>query len=166
MPMHRAWVKFNTRTQMMKGLFNYETAYRVYTQRCLEEFVGDNIQYAEVRPNFMKANQVWKDDGSTKLDNRQIMELIIEEYGKFEAGLKRHNDTHPPEERKYFGGLKVIYCTPRSFPRELVKGALKECLEFKKKWPRWIAGMFCSIYHYQISLVQTRVQTNSNRDNP
>ena len=27
----------------MKGLFNYETAYRVYTRLCLDDFVKDNI---------------------------------------------------------------------------------------------------------------------------
>lgn len=43
---------------MMKGLFNYEHAYRRYTQKLLAEFVKENIQYAEIRPNFMMTNQV------------------------------------------------------------------------------------------------------------
>lgn len=42
---------------MMKGLFNYEHAYRRYTQLLLAEFVKENIQYAEIRPNFMNTNQ-------------------------------------------------------------------------------------------------------------
>ena len=33
----RAWEKFNGRTRMMKGLFNYETAYRAYTQKLLKD---------------------------------------------------------------------------------------------------------------------------------
>lgn len=32
-----AWEKFNGRTRMMKGLFNYETAYRTYTRKLLED---------------------------------------------------------------------------------------------------------------------------------
>ncbi len=114
---------------MMKGLFNYETAYRQYTHLCLQEFVEDNIQYAEIRPNFMKTNQLWTDDGTRQIDNVGIMDIIIEEYNKFQA-----------RTMGYFGGLKVIYCTPRSFSNEMVKYSLNECLEFKKVWPEWIAG--------------------------
>lgn len=124
-----AWDGFNARTQMMKGLFNYEMAYRTYTRRCLEDFVADNIQYAEIRPNFMDTNQVWTDDGSGKIDNVGIMQMIMDEYEKFQA-----------ESTGYFGGLKVIYCCPRSWPNDKVARGLAECLAFKKRWPRWIAG--------------------------
>lgn len=127
---HSAWEKFNGRTQMMKGLFNYVTAYRQYTQLCLVEFVDDNIQYAEIRPNFMSTNQVWLDDGSAQLDNKGIMNLIMEEYHKFQTSHKK----------KVLKGLKIIYCTPRSFDPIQVEASLNECLEFKKLWPEWIAG--------------------------
>ncbi|KAK1825724.1 adenosine deaminase 2 [Podospora conica] len=125
-----AWEKFNGRTQMMKGLFNYETAYRRYTKLCLQEFVDDNIQYAEIRPNFMSTNQVWKDDGSGKFDNEGIVEIITSAYDKFQR-------TH---KFKVLKGLKIIYCTPRSFTTTAVGDALEECFQFKKKWPDWIAG--------------------------
>lgn len=128
-----AWQEFNARTQMMKGLFNYETAYRTYTRRCLEDFVADNIQYAEIRPNFMDTNQVWKDDGSAKMDNVEIMQMIIEEYEKFQAEARGRPGS-------YFGGMKIIYCCPRSYPKDKVAHGLKQCLEFKKRWPQWIAG--------------------------
>lgn len=117
---------------MMKGLFNYETAYRTYTQKCLEDFVRDNIQYAEIRPNFMMSNQLYHDDGTGPIDNQGIMAIIIEEVTKFQADMVRQG--------KFFGGLKVIYCTPRSMPPEEVQASLVECMEFKKKWPQWIAG--------------------------
>lgn len=116
----------------MKGLFNYETAYRKYTRLCLEDFVKDNIIYAEIRPNFMRNNQLYHDDGTGPIDNRGIMNIIIEEVERFQVDITRQG--------KFFGGLKVIYCTPRSFPNESVKIALDECLEFKKRWPQWIAG--------------------------
>ncbi|KAK3292643.1 uncharacterized protein B0H64DRAFT_377148 [Chaetomium fimeti] len=127
-----AWEKFNARTQMMKGLFNYKTAYRRYTRQCLEEFVDDKIQYAEIRPNFMSSNQVWEDDGSCRVDNVGIMDLIIDEY---EAFQKDHN-------RQTLKGLKVIYCTPRSFSEEQVGEALTQCFQFKMddKFSKYIAG--------------------------
>ncbi|KAH8745360.1 hypothetical protein F5883DRAFT_510915 [Diaporthe sp. PMI_573] len=127
-----AWQEFNARTQMMKGLFNYETAYRKYTRKCLEDFVSDNIQYAEIRPNFMDTNQVWTDDGKGKIDNIGIMEMIIQEVELFRRENK-DSDT-------CFVGLKVIYCCPRSYPTEKVASGLAECLRFKKRWPSWIAG--------------------------
>lgn len=116
----------------MKGLFNYETAYRKYTRLCLEDFMADNIQYAEIRPNFMTSNQLYHDDGTGPIDNWGIMKIIIDEVERFQADMARRH--------KVFGGLKVIYCTPRSFPPREVKAALAECLEFKKVWPQWIAG--------------------------
>ncbi|KAM0276495.1 hypothetical protein ACHAQH_006684 [Verticillium albo-atrum] len=124
-----AWSKFNGRTRMMKGLFNYETAYRRYTTLLLEDFVRDNIQYAEIRPNFMTTNQVWLDDGSRQVENKEIMKMIIEEYENFQK-----------QNHGYFGGMKIIYCTPRSFTNEQVKFALNECFDFKGRWPEWIAG--------------------------
>lgn len=129
-----AWDKFGVRTRMMKGLFNYEKAYRSYTRLCLEHFIDDNIQYAEIRPNFMKTNQVYSNDGKRLFENEYIMEIIIDEYKKF----KKEYESKRPDA--YFAGLKVIYCTPRSFSRELLKHALDECIRFKKKWPQWIAG--------------------------
>lgn len=119
----------------MKGLFNYETAYRRYTRLLLEDFVADNIQYAEIRPNFMQTNQVWTDDGH-RIDNVGIMNIIMEEYGKFQAS----------EQGPKFRGLKVIYCAPRSFDDENVIKSLDECIEFKKRWPDWIAGEQSSLY--------------------
>lgn len=176
----RIWEKFNGRTRMMKGLFNYETAFREYTRDCLVEFVKENVQYAEIRPNFMKSNQIWTDDGKTKIDNEGTLRIIIHEYEQFmkENGVMRSNgqivENRPqyqlgkggyaasntpdrstlqkkmpipndhgqekPPQRPIFSGLKVIYCTPRIFPREEVREMLAECLEFKKKWPEYIAG--------------------------
>ncbi|KAH6609902.1 hypothetical protein Trco_003248, partial [Trichoderma cornu-damae] len=127
-----AWEKFNGRTRMMKGLFNYETAYRAYTHRCLQDFVRDNIQYAEIRPNFMTSNQLYHDDGTGPINNEGIMAIIVEEVQRFQRDVAARGE--------FFGGLKVIYCTPRSMPRAQVQAALAECMEFKKKWPRWIAG--------------------------
>ncbi|AEO59357.1 hypothetical protein MYCTH_2119593 [Thermothelomyces thermophilus ATCC 42464] len=115
---------------MMKGLFNYQTAFVRYTQACLEEFARDNIQYAEIRLDFMPNNQLWDDEGKDQMSNERMMELIIEGYNAFQL---RH-------QRKVFKGLKVIYCTPRSFDKPKIVFALNQCIEFKKKFPEFIAG--------------------------
>lgn len=133
-----AWQAFSARTQMLKGLFNYETAFRTYTRAMLADFVADNIQYAEIRPNFMDTNQVWTDDGRGRIGNAGIVEMIIDEYEKFQAA----GEGEKGEGEGRFGGMKIIYCCPRSWSNDKVAGALKECLEFKQRWPQWIAGEF------------------------
>ncbi|KAI0112541.1 hypothetical protein GGR51DRAFT_507423 [Nemania sp. FL0031] len=140
----KAWRAFNGRTKMMKGLFNYETAFRRYTRKCLEEFVKDNVQYAEIRPNFMQTNQILYDDAQSKIDNFGTMQLIIEEYEKFMKDIGDMGDDgkiiDDKNHRPTFSGMKVIYCTPRSFNRDAVRKALDECVVMKKKWPDYIAG--------------------------
>jgi adenosine deaminase len=183
-----AWEKFNGRTRMMKGLFNYKAAYQKYTRKCLIEFMKENILYAEIRPNFMNSNQVFTDDGVGRLDNSHIMELIINEYKKFQNDLEAERRRRRREEREegpekwqktsgtgpstrsataqqrreeaqaatqvsldnadlregpcYFGGLKIIYCTPRSFDPERVRKALEQCGEFwdREDFKPYLAG--------------------------
>ncbi|KAI0136787.1 hypothetical protein BJ170DRAFT_30606 [Xylariales sp. AK1849] len=124
-----AWELFDAHTHMMKGLFNYHTAYRTYTQACLQEFVDENIQYAEIRVNSMQSSQVWLDDGSRQLENRETVELIIDEYQAFSA-----------KSASAFKCVKLIYCTPRSSDLEDVKIMLDECLNFKSDFPDYIGG--------------------------
>ena len=115
---------------MMKGLFNYETAFRTYIRLLLDDFSRDNIQHAEIRPNFMKTNQLRTDDGTHTIDNIGMMEIIVSITSEFLASN--------PKSR--FCSLKVIYCTPRIFAPELVAHALDECIAFAQRWPAYIAG--------------------------
>jgi len=127
----------------MKGLFNYESAFRRYTRECLEEFVKDNVQYAEIRPNFMPNNQIYDDEGKTQIDNFGTMRCIIEEYEKFMediGDMEEGKIKDDPQHRPTFGGMKVIYCTPRSFSKTQVRDALNQCIEMKQEWPDYVAG--------------------------
>jgi adenosine deaminase CECR1 len=142
---------------MMKGLFNYETAYRSYTRKLLSDFADDNIQYAEVRPNFMQNNQVLPDDGrGAPRNNFAIMDMIIEAFEEFQLETKG----------KKLHGLKVIYCTPRSFDEDKVAACLKECLAMKRheKYGRFIAGMLIrSHLPTNSQLTTTRVRSRGRR---
>jgi len=116
----------------MKGLFAYESAFRSYTRACIEDFVADNIQYAEIRPNFMSTNSLKTDDGSKTMGNEDILRIIDEELKNTKVKLAR--------EGKYFGGMKVIYCTPRSFKKPQIQAALDECIQLKQKYAHLICG--------------------------
>jgi adenosine deaminase CECR1 len=126
------WEKFNHRTQMMKGLFAYESAFRRYTRECIKDFVRDNIQYAEIRPNFMSTNSLKTDDGEGSIGNDGIMAIIQEELRETMKEIRANGD--------YFGGMKVIYCTPRSFQQEQIVVALAECLALKEKYENLLCG--------------------------
>ena len=117
---------------MMKGLFAYESAFRNYTQACINDFVKDNIQYAEIRPNFMSTNSLKTDDGKGSIGNEGIMKIIDEELQIAMEQISKKGD--------YFGGMKVIYCTPRSFRKEQIEVALDECIALKKKYNELICG--------------------------
>ncbi len=117
---------------MMKGLFAYESAFRNYTQACIRDFVQDNIQYAEIRPNFMSTNSLKTDDGRGSIGNEGILAIIDEELQNTMEQLRK--------EGKYFGGMKVIYCTPRSFQRKQIEVSLDECIDLKLKYKHLICG--------------------------
>lgn len=69
------------------------------------------------------------------MDNWGIMKIIIDEYTQHQ---KRRKESNKP----LFGGLKVIYCTPRVFEKDQIQWALDECFAMKKdsKYEKYIAG--------------------------
>ena len=79
------------------------------------------------------------------------MKLIKQEFMQFQEDT---NNT--------FGGLKIIYCTPRSFDNEQIRESLDECLRFKKEWPELIAGKFC-ITNLEIKICLTPFRLRSRR---
>ncbi|EFY90585.1 adenosine deaminase [Metarhizium acridum CQMa 102] len=126
-----SWQLFNMRTRLMKGLFNYETGFRRYTQAYLQNLVEDKILYAELRVTFMESNYLFSDDGKERKNNFEIVGIIAEELDQFKASLTDENAFHH---------VKVIYCTPRSMEPEMVQAGLDECIKLKEMWPALIAG--------------------------
>lgn len=122
---------------MMKGLFGYESAFRAYTKACIQDFIKDGIQYAEVRPNF-PSNVLRSDaggitvlktsDGREMVGNRAMMQIIVDEV---EIQMKANS---------FFKGLKVIYCCPRSFSNAKIKESMEECLALHDEFPTLICG--------------------------
>jgi len=129
----------------MKGLFAYESAFRNYTRECIKDFVSDKIQYAEIRPNFMSNNSLKTDDGKGSIGNEGIMKIIDEELKATMQELQKRGE--------YFGGMKVIYCTPRSFQKPQIQRALDECIDLKKKY----TGLLCG---KSLEYSNPRAQTN------
>jgi adenosine deaminase CECR1 len=122
---------------MLKGLFGHETAFRAYTDACIQDFIRDNIQYAEIRPNF-PSNSLVKADATGYIDNTGLLQIIAD-------AIDRQRETGV-----YFSGLKVIYCCPRSFGNEKVAASLDECIELKKKFPKLICGKYFQRHRFSM----------------
>ena len=129
---------------MIKGLFSYESAFRAYTRACINDFIDDNIQYAEIRPNF-PSNTLVTDDGIGYIDNFGLLKIIEDEI------------EYQKKTGRYFGGMKVIYCTPRSFSNEAIEESLNECIELKKKFPNLLCGKYYSNLQLKTMLSMNRL---------
>ncbi|PGH27124.1 hypothetical protein AJ80_01080 [Polytolypa hystricis UAMH7299] len=127
------WDLFNRSTQMMKGLFNYESAFRNYIGEAIQSFLDDGIMYAEVRPNFFDKS-IPSDDGERQLDHRAWMVIIREEVAK------KMKELDEVGKGGHFRGIKVIYCAPRSIKKEDMTWCLNDCIALKQEFPDLICG--------------------------
>ncbi|KAK3384382.1 hypothetical protein B0T24DRAFT_608201 [Lasiosphaeria ovina] len=120
-----AWEDFNIRTGFMKGLTNYVSGYREYCKAFMWSCVREGILYVEIRLNFMTTNQILSDNGRSKLSNLDTVELVIEAYNEFQSIHGFH----------VVQGLRIIYCTPRSFEATQIEESMDECI-------RWLENPF------------------------
>ncbi|KAH8710258.1 hypothetical protein GQ44DRAFT_763093 [Phaeosphaeriaceae sp. PMI808] len=127
------WARFNQATRCVKGLLNYESAYKWYIGAAIDSMIKDKVMYAELRPMLLDKS-IPTDNGEGKVDNSSQMQLIIDAVKEKQAELG---------EKKLYQfpfGLKIIYCTPRSISTERMKEELSHCIELKQKFPDLICG--------------------------
>ncbi|PWW76862.1 Metallo-dependent hydrolase [Tuber magnatum] len=130
---HGIWNRFNQSTQMLKGLFGYESAFRRYVGEAIQSFLDDNVMYAEVRPNFFD-KFIMTDNGLERLDHFAWMAIIREEIA---SKMKQLAKSGREED---FRGFKVIYCAPRSIEKKDMKWCLDDCMALKREFPDLICG--------------------------
>ena len=127
------WARFNQATRCFKGLLNYESTYRWYVKRAMENMVQNGIMYAELRPMLMDKT-IPSDDGLKQIDLDGQMTIIREVIAEFREELKA-------DPSKAFEGIKIIYCTPRSIPKAKMQSELEDCIRLAIKFPDLICGM-------------------------
>ena len=117
---------------------NYASIYRWYIGELIEAMIREHIMYAELRPMLLDKS-IPSDDGITTVSNAEQMRIIIEEWEKKKAQLEKENrlDEFP-------FGVKIIYCTPRSIPKEKMRSELQDCIKLKLEFPELICGMYIS----------------------
>lgn len=126
-----AWACFNQGTRALKGLTNYESAYRRYIGDAIDGMMADKVMYAEIRDMLFNKTIV-SDDGLRQLGHFEQMRMVCEEVEK-----KTQSLIHP---EAFPFGLKIIYSTPRSIPRDAMMVELENCLALKLAYPSLICG--------------------------
>jgi hypothetical protein len=96
--------------------------------------IQENVMYAELRPMLLDKN-IPSTDGKSVFSNFQQMQLIIDGVKEKQAALRKEG-----RGDKFPYGLKIIYCTPRSIPKDLMQEELKQCIELKMRYPKLICG--------------------------
>ncbi|KAK4956897.1 hypothetical protein LTR28_005862, partial [Elasticomyces elasticus] len=128
------WACFNQGTRCFKGLLNYESIFRWYIGAAVDSMIKDGVMYAELRPMLLDKS-IPSDDGERRLHHSDQMRIILEEVEKKKAELKAEDRLH-----LFPFGLKIIYCTPRSIPRNIMERELQDCLRLKQEFPNLICG--------------------------
>lgn len=79
-------------------------------------------------------------DGKGKITNAEQMQLVIDGCVAKQEELKAKGQLD-----KFPFGLKVVYCTPRSISKSMMREEMKQCIELKEKFPDLICGKISTI---------------------
>ncbi|KAK4546970.1 hypothetical protein LTR36_001702 [Oleoguttula mirabilis] len=129
-----AWACFNQGTRAFKGLLNYEGVYRWYIGHAIDSMIKDKVMFAELRPMLLDKT-IPSDDGTRQLDHKDQMNIICEEVQNKHKELEKAGDLD-----KFPFGVKIIYCTPRSIPKQRMQIELQDCIKLKLQFPDLICG--------------------------
>lgn len=128
------WARFNQATRCFKGLLNYEGVYKWYISKAIDRMIEEKIIYAELRPMLLD-KAIPTNDGKRQVSNISQMQLIIDGVREKQAELSKKGELN-----KFPFGLKIVYCTPRSIPKAMMRKEMKDCIELKLKYPDLICG--------------------------
>jgi adenosine deaminase CECR1 len=86
--------------------------------------------YAELRPMLLDKS-IASDDGKREINNAEQMKLITRITKEKQDELRNRE---PSQINKFPFGLKIIYCTPRSISKELMRKELDQCIELRQNY--------------------------------
>lgn len=90
--------------------------------------------YAELRPMLLDKS-IPSNDGKREITNAEQMKLVI----KGVADKKKELEAQGKLDKFPFG-IKIIYCTPRSIPKQVMQREMRQCIELKLQFPDLICG--------------------------
>jgi adenosine deaminase CECR1 len=96
--------------------------------------IKDKVMYAELRPMLMDKS-IPANDGIGKLTHGDQMRLLLDGVAAKQRELKDKNMLD-----KFPFGFKIIYCAPRSIPKEWMQREIQDCIKLKREFPNLICG--------------------------
>jgi hypothetical protein len=121
--------------------------------------IKDKVMYAELRPMLMDKS-IPADDGIQKLSHQDQMNLIIEEVSRKKKSLQEVGKLE-----QFPFGLKIIYCAPRSIPKDWMQREMQDCIKLKRRFPDLICGKlaFYRIVQDSLSSLRRNIGLNSSQ---
>lgn len=126
------WHYFLRTFTVLRGLFNYESAYRNHFRRVIWHFARDGISYAELRVSMHRGNFARRDDGSGSLTHREMFQVLADVLEEDLPKMKA--------EGLHFTGARLIFTALRNGTKEDMSYSLNECIELKQVFPNLICG--------------------------
>ena len=108
--------------------------------------ISEKIMYAELRPMLLDKS-IPSNDGLRQITNSEQMRLILSAVEEKKKDLEQRNLLH-----KFPFGLKIIYCTPRSIPKAMMREEMKQCIELKLEFPDLICGKSFEVRCHRVLL--------------
>ena len=142
------WRKFQSTFRVIDGLLNYETAFKCYARAVFEQLHRDRVSYVELRLNFAP-EKLYSDDGTSSKGHAHMLDLIEDAHREFlqslsarraktdQAGATKATDT----ESNPWWGYKIIICSLRFFPHDVVRRHLWEAVDLYRSHPGRICGV-------------------------
>ena len=100
----------------------------------MDSMIQDGIIYAELRPMLLDKS-ITTDDGRQRLSQMDQILIIKDEIEKKKKQLE-----YTGKLRRFPFGFKIIYCTPRSVTKEMMRKELQDCIKLKIACPELICG--------------------------
>lgn len=126
------WAHFMRTFIVLRGFFNYETAYKNHFRRVIWHLARDGIMYAEMRVSMHFGNFARRDDGSGDLTHKEMYQLLANVLDEELAKMRAEGLT--------FTGVRFIHTAIRSGKKEEMQWALDECIILKQDFPDLICG--------------------------
>jgi len=126
------WFYFLRTFVVLRGLFNYEAAYRNHFRRVIWHFARDGIMYAELRVSMHRGNHARRNDGTGNLSHQEMFQVLADVLAEELPKMK--------EEKLLFTGARLIFTALRSGTNEDMQYSLDECIELKQQFPALICG--------------------------
>ncbi|KAF2873605.1 hypothetical protein BDV95DRAFT_348410 [Massariosphaeria phaeospora] len=130
------WARFNQATRCFKGLLNYEEAFDWYIGQAIQRMIEEKIMYAELRPMLLDPSI----PGSSGKESDALSHA--DQMRRIQAGVdaKKAELVDSGQGHLFPFGLKIIYCTPRSISKKMMRDELENCLALKDQFPNLICG--------------------------